>query len=134
MHAAAHLAPHLKKVSKHSNTASHAHFPRFCCSSKAVELAVNLGVISRLSDMIVDADIAPVIRTRASEVLALLCADKKKGPEVRTHFCWLKKNQGECKKCLDLFRTATKNLVVGSVESWMPFYASSLGVSVHPDL
>lgn len=44
---------------------------------------MNLGVISRLSDMVVDADIAPIIRTRASEVLALLCADKKRGPEVR---------------------------------------------------
>ncbi|BBN14040.1 DnaJ homolog subfamily C member 13 [Marchantia polymorpha subsp. ruderalis] len=51
-------------------------------SSSTVEIGLKLGFVSKVADIVLDLDDSVVVRQRAAECLAIMCADKRKGPEV----------------------------------------------------
>ncbi|CAM6112927.1 unnamed protein product [Calypogeia fissa] len=51
-------------------------------SSATVEIALKLGFVSKLADIVLNLDDSAVVRQRAAECLAVMCSDKRKGHEV----------------------------------------------------
>ncbi|GBG63346.1 hypothetical protein CBR_g37703 [Chara braunii] len=54
-------------------------------SSRAVAISMRSGLLPKIADIVVDVDCSVALRQRAAEVLAVMCADKRRGIEVSRH-------------------------------------------------
>lgn len=51
-------------------------------SHKTVEIAYKLGLVSKIADIVLNIEGSVVLRQRAAECLAIMCADKRRGQDV----------------------------------------------------